>query len=209
MDTEPRANLNELASDIARQEGLASGVGVGQVKEILALLGIRWRNMPLEDAMIEINCLISRGGKLSEHKRNMLAEAALPKNSEASLPKDDQNVDPQLNREEDGSFTLTFNDMSEIYVQDRKITVSSSHYEESIELSRTIGLEALTDGFAFYGNTFLDALPTVLFGEEEIFNPSSDLFKIKEILKIVFRVGEIDKDSFEPRMKVIVYGTFD
>ena len=69
MSTEPRANLNQLATEIAIQEGLSFGVGVAQVKEILALLGIRWRNMPLEDAMVEINCLISRGGKLSEHKK--------------------------------------------------------------------------------------------------------------------------------------------
>ena len=39
------------------------------------MLGIRWRNMSLEDAMIEINCLITRGGKLSEHKKGMLLEA--------------------------------------------------------------------------------------------------------------------------------------
>lgn len=32
--------------------------------------------MPLEDAMIEINCLVTRGGKLSEHKRKMLLEAS-------------------------------------------------------------------------------------------------------------------------------------
>ncbi len=76
MDTLPKANLNELAADISRQEGLARGVGVAQVKEVLALLGIRWRNMPLEDAMIEINCLVTRGGKLSEHKRKMLLEAS-------------------------------------------------------------------------------------------------------------------------------------
>lgn len=73
METQVRANLNELAADISRQEGL--GQGIGQVKEVLALLGIRWRNMSLEDAMIEINCLITRGGKLSEHKKGMLLEA--------------------------------------------------------------------------------------------------------------------------------------
>ena len=75
MQTEPRANLNLLAFDIARQEGLRRGIGIAQVKEVLALLGIRWRNMDLESAMIEINCLLSRGGKLSEHKARMLAEA--------------------------------------------------------------------------------------------------------------------------------------
>jgi len=70
-----RANLNDLARDITLQEGLDSKQNIGDVKEILALLGIRWRNMPLEEAMIEINCLISRGGKLSDHKKKMLKEA--------------------------------------------------------------------------------------------------------------------------------------
>jgi len=70
-----RANLNDLARDITLQEGLDSNQNIGDVKEVLALLGIRWRNMPLEEAMIEINCLIARGGKLSDHKKKMLKEA--------------------------------------------------------------------------------------------------------------------------------------
>ena len=63
-----KTNLNTLAQELTVAEGLGQSLSIGQVKEVLALLGIRWRNMPMEDAMAEISCLMERGGKLSEHK---------------------------------------------------------------------------------------------------------------------------------------------
>lgn len=61
-------NLRTLANELSRQEGLKrSAGGVAQMSETLALLGLRWRAMPAEQAIREVSCIINRAGQLSEH----------------------------------------------------------------------------------------------------------------------------------------------
>lgn len=66
-----RTNLNDLARDITIMEGLEQNQSVAQVKETLGLLGIRWRSMPLDEAIQEFECILERAGALSSHKENM------------------------------------------------------------------------------------------------------------------------------------------
>lgn len=63
-----RTNLNDLASDIATAEGLEQSVGVAQVKEILGILGERWRGMHDVDVIAEVRCITARAGTDSAHR---------------------------------------------------------------------------------------------------------------------------------------------
>ena len=57
-------NLNEIASEVATEEGgKKSAGGVAQVTEILGVLGRRWRNMTLWQAMSEFMAIRKRAGK--------------------------------------------------------------------------------------------------------------------------------------------------
>lgn len=64
-------NLNKLAKEITVMEGLKQSLSIAQVKEVIALLGIRWRKMIAdkeEDRMDnEIDLIILRAGEESEH----------------------------------------------------------------------------------------------------------------------------------------------
>lgn len=61
-------NLNDIASELATAEGLGKSVGVAQVKEILGLLGARWRDLTPGETLAEVCCLVQRGGKRSSHR---------------------------------------------------------------------------------------------------------------------------------------------
>jgi len=63
-----RTNLIDLASDIAREEGLTrSAGGTPQVLEILGLLGSRWRGMTTQEVLREVSCIVERSGLRSAH----------------------------------------------------------------------------------------------------------------------------------------------
>jgi hypothetical protein len=55
-------NLNDLARDLTLVEGKDNSVGIADVKEILAVLGDRWRSMPEEQALEEFRAIIERAG---------------------------------------------------------------------------------------------------------------------------------------------------
>ena len=64
-----RTNLRELASDIARTEGLSqSSGGAPQVQEILGIMGERWRQMKWRDVWKEVRCIRERAGLRSQHR---------------------------------------------------------------------------------------------------------------------------------------------
>ena len=60
-------NLNEVAIALTRVEGLASNQNVTDTKEFLAVLGLRWRAMPVEDALAEFAAIRDRAGLGSDH----------------------------------------------------------------------------------------------------------------------------------------------
>jgi len=55
-------NLNTLANEIAAEEGLLESVSVAQVKEILGILGRRWRGMDTVESDLEYRAIIDRAG---------------------------------------------------------------------------------------------------------------------------------------------------
>lgn len=61
-------NLQELASELARQEGLGKSIGVAQMAEVLGLLGERWRGMSHIEVMGEVSCIRDRAGLRSAHR---------------------------------------------------------------------------------------------------------------------------------------------
>lgn len=63
-------DLNELAVAITKEEGLSLSLSVAQIKEVLAILGRRWRSMPPEEAALEIMAIVERGGAESEHTKD-------------------------------------------------------------------------------------------------------------------------------------------
>ena len=65
-----RTNLNKLASQLARCEGLSQSVGgTPQILEVLGLLGERWRNMEVREIVQEVLCIYERAGKRSQHRK--------------------------------------------------------------------------------------------------------------------------------------------
>lgn len=62
-----KTNLNTLARDLTLNENLKKSLSIAQVKEILALLGLRWRNLPTEDFLFEVDLILKNAGKSSQH----------------------------------------------------------------------------------------------------------------------------------------------
>lgn len=60
-------NLNILANELTYVEGLAEDLSVAQIKEILAILGIRWRTMSEHEAFKEFQAILNKAGKYSRH----------------------------------------------------------------------------------------------------------------------------------------------
>lgn len=60
-------DLNDFALELSKSEGLTKKVPVTQVKELVGILGARWRNLPEEDVKAEISAIINRAGLRSEH----------------------------------------------------------------------------------------------------------------------------------------------
>lgn len=64
-------NLNELAKYITTEEGLNEQVDITQVKEILGILGRRWRNLSEEQFLEEVNLIKSNAGKSREKEKGL------------------------------------------------------------------------------------------------------------------------------------------
>ena len=56
-------DLNKLSAELTLEEGLNESLSIGQVKELLALLGKRWREMSTEDFLAEATAIKDRAGK--------------------------------------------------------------------------------------------------------------------------------------------------
>lgn len=67
-------NLNELAKYIAVKEGLNEQVDITQIKEILGILGRRWRSLSEEQFLEEVNLIKSNAGKSREEEKNLFEE---------------------------------------------------------------------------------------------------------------------------------------
>lgn len=65
-----RINLNEIMRELAKKEGLTQNQPVAQVKEVIALLGLRWREMSDEQAQAEFEAIKNRAGLNSRHNPN-------------------------------------------------------------------------------------------------------------------------------------------
>ena len=55
-------NLNELAKEIATAEGKKVEVNIAQIKEILGVLGKRWRDMNIDDFYDEAHLIRNKAG---------------------------------------------------------------------------------------------------------------------------------------------------
>jgi hypothetical protein len=64
-------NLNELAKYITTEEGLNEQVDITQVKEILGILGRRWRNLSEEQFLEEVNLIKTNAGKGREKEKGL------------------------------------------------------------------------------------------------------------------------------------------
>jgi hypothetical protein len=62
-----KVNLNTIVNELTRAEGLKKRQSVAQMKEMIGLLGTRWRNMTEEEYLQEASCIRERAGLLSEH----------------------------------------------------------------------------------------------------------------------------------------------
>ena len=60
-------NLNTLAEELTHVEGLAEELSIAQIKEILSILGIRWRTMRENEAFQEFRAILEKAGKYSKH----------------------------------------------------------------------------------------------------------------------------------------------
>lgn len=58
----PKVNLNTLAHDLTMAEDGKENQDIGEVKQMIALFGDRWRSMQFEDVMAEIYAIIDRAG---------------------------------------------------------------------------------------------------------------------------------------------------
>lgn len=61
-DASLNVDLNEFAQTLSKAEGLKKRVPLTQVKELLGLLGDRWRELPEEQVKAEIAAVINRAG---------------------------------------------------------------------------------------------------------------------------------------------------
>lgn len=55
-------NLNDLARELTLVEGKSESMNIGDTKEMLAVLGQRWRSMPEEEAEAEFRAILERAG---------------------------------------------------------------------------------------------------------------------------------------------------
>lgn len=65
-----RINLSEMAREITLKEGLEQRQSIAQVREILGIIGDRWRNMSDEEFLQEANCIRKRAGINSAHRES-------------------------------------------------------------------------------------------------------------------------------------------
>jgi hypothetical protein len=56
-------NLNDLAAELTAAEGLKESVSIAQVKELLGILGRRWREAPPKQALDEFLAISERAGQ--------------------------------------------------------------------------------------------------------------------------------------------------
>lgn len=61
------ADLNEMAAEITRAEGLSKSLNVTEIKEVIALLGIRWREMSEQGFLNEALAIRAKAGLGSAH----------------------------------------------------------------------------------------------------------------------------------------------
>jgi hypothetical protein len=64
-----KANLKNLADEIARVEGGAVKLGTPQIAEVLAVMANRWRGMTTQQVLSEISCIIGRAGTRGRHSK--------------------------------------------------------------------------------------------------------------------------------------------
>lgn len=74
-------DLNVLAAELTKYEGLGKSINIAQVKELLGVIGYRWRNMTDDQVHEEINSIITKAGIHSKHNVEDL-ENSDNKNSE-------------------------------------------------------------------------------------------------------------------------------
>jgi len=55
-------NLNDLATEVTLDEGLKVQISVAQSKEILGVLGRRWRQLPPAEVLSELAAIVARAG---------------------------------------------------------------------------------------------------------------------------------------------------
>lgn len=55
-------NLNDLARDLTLMEGKEKSLNIGDTKELLAVLGERWRGMSVDAALLEFAAIRDRAG---------------------------------------------------------------------------------------------------------------------------------------------------
>ena len=60
-------NLNEVAVALTRVEGLAANQNIADTKEFLAVLGLRWRALHIDEALAEFVAIRERDRLGSEH----------------------------------------------------------------------------------------------------------------------------------------------
>ncbi len=60
-------NLNDVAVDLTLREGLEDSQNITSIKEFLAVLGQRWREIGPEAAQAEFEAIVARAGTSSAH----------------------------------------------------------------------------------------------------------------------------------------------
>lgn len=63
----PEVDLNDLADDLARKEGLSESLSSAQIREVIGLLGRRWRSQEISRTMLEMHAIFDRAGLQSAH----------------------------------------------------------------------------------------------------------------------------------------------
>lgn len=63
-----RINIRQLASELARREGLTRGMGVAEWSEALGVLGQYLREKGTEGTLQTLTCIVGRAGKRSRHQ---------------------------------------------------------------------------------------------------------------------------------------------
>lgn len=65
-----KTNLTKIANEVARVEGGEKKLGTPQIKEVLGCLGSRWREVPTEQMLREVSCIIERAGLRGRRYQN-------------------------------------------------------------------------------------------------------------------------------------------